>query len=122
MGFKEPRDISGIRKYWPVLGFVMIVMLALIAYAAAPAVVDLLRDAVPQFRTPGIPREQLRLGATVLIFLVLGGVATLILAMAAPKRSLDISTKDLLKEREAIQKRKAAERKRMRDINRQIRG
>jgi type VI protein secretion system component VasK len=108
------------RGMWPVLGFVLILVLAAIAYLIAPAVIDLTRQLLPRFTTRGTNPETVRLLFAILIFLVLGAVGALIVALFAPKRAINVNEKDLEKERKQMQEARKMDRVRQRRINREM--
>ena len=41
MGFQEQRNATGIRRFWPVFGFLMLVAIAIISWFLAPAVIEM---------------------------------------------------------------------------------
>lgn len=122
MGFRQERNVMGMRKYWPVLGFLMFVALAIVSYVLAPSVIALARDVVPGFRGNELPRDLMRLAFAGLTFVVLGALAATVLAIAAPKRKIDvIKDSALVKEREAMLLQREAARERQRRVNRDLR-
>ena len=121
MGFRDETRNTGIRRYWPVIGFIMIVMLGAIAYIVAPMLQEATRDLFPQFRTRGVNPGMVRLGFTVVIFVVLAMISAAIVAMMQPKSKLKINDKDLMKIRQGVLQQKEDEKKRMRKVNREMR-
>jgi hypothetical protein len=121
MGFKEVEDRSGARRYWPIIGFVLIVVLGVIAYVLAPSVYEATKDLFPAFRTPGIKRQTILIGYTIVIFLVLTVVAGGVVALAQPKPKIKITDKELMKLRQETLDRKEEDKKRMRKVNREMR-
>lgn len=105
------------RGFWPLAGLVMIVALGIISYFLAPSVIDFTRRTLPGFTTAGMAPEQLRLIFTVLIFVVLASFSGLLIAIAAPKRSMHVKEKDLVKERKQMAEYKKYERMRQRRLN-----
>lgn len=121
MGFKEDRRATGVRKYWPVIGFLMLVAVAIISWFLAPGAIDLARDIIPRFTGRELPAAAMRIVFTVLLTAILGSLSAALLALASPRRPDQVREGDLLKEREAMIKQKQQERARMRKINRELR-
>jgi hypothetical protein len=121
MGLKKEEKASGIKAYWPVLGFIMLVMLGIVAYILAPEVINLAKRTFPSFRGTELPALQMRLGFTFMVFVVFLAITGAILAAFAPKRALNVREGDLAKERKEMIDRKAMERKRQRKINSELR-
>ena len=122
MGFRQERNATGMRRFWPLMGFLMFVALAIVSYFLAPSAIDLARGIVPGFRGNEMPPDLMRLAFAALVFVVLGSLAAIILAVTAPKREIDvIKDSQLLMEREEMLKRRAADRERLRRINRELR-
>jgi multisubunit Na+/H+ antiporter MnhG subunit len=105
------------RGLWPLAGLIMIIALGIISYFLAPAVIDFTRRTLRGFTTAGMAPEQLRLIFTVLIFVVLASFSGLVIAIAAPKRSMQVKEKDLIKERQKMAEQKKYERVRQRRLN-----
>lgn len=122
MGFQEQRNATGIRRFWPVFGFLMLVAIAIISWFLAPAVIEMTKDIIPRFTGRELPATTMQILFTVLLTAIFGSLGALLLALLAPKRSDQVREGDLLKEREAMIKRKQMERERTRKINRELRG
>lgn len=123
MGFKDDKRATGFRRYWPVLGFFLIVVLGVISYFLAPSVIDWAADNLNGFTGRELPQLTMRIGFAVVIFVVLLSIFGLILAAFAPKRKLDtVKDADLVKSRAEMLKRREEEKRRQRKINQQMRG
>lgn len=121
MAFKEQRNARGLRKYWGVLGFIMFVALAIIAYVIAPDAVRWADRQFPGFTPQSLGREATRLAAAFILFVILAAIFAGILALTAPKKAIQVRDADLAKEREAKMNYKEMQRKRQRKINRELR-
>jgi phage shock protein PspC (stress-responsive transcriptional regulator) len=108
------------RQLYPVMGFIMIVVLAVIAYAVAPAVMDFARANLRGFTFGSNSRETVRLIFALIIFLTLGGIAAMIVALFAPKKQTNIKDSELIAERNARAEGKKMDRIRQRKINREM--
>jgi hypothetical protein len=117
---KQAEEKAG-KQWLPVLGFLMLVALAVLSYFLAPAAIDLAEDLIPRFSSNIMPFNQLRLAFAALVFVILAGVGGMIVAFAMPKKRSQVSEKALMKEREAAYKAKVAAKKRQRRVNRETR-
>ena len=105
------------RGLWPVMGLFLAVALAAISYLIAPNVIGLTRQLLPQFRTTGMPPDQVRLIFAFLTFVVLLAFAAFFVALFMPKRKMLVKDTDLKKERDEMVRAKQAEKLRQRKIN-----
>ena len=121
MGFQKERNITGVRRYWPLIGFVMLVAIGIMSWFLAPGAIALTRDIIPRFTGRELEPQIMRLIFTVLLTAILGALSAALLALAVPKKEIEVREGDMLKEREAMIKRKAMERERLRKINREMR-
>jgi type VI protein secretion system component VasK len=108
------------RALYPVMGMLLAVAIAVIAYMIAPDVIAWLRTNLRGFQTRGVPPEQLRLMISALIWLVLISCVALAVALFAPRKQLNIKDSDLSKERKDLQEQKRQDRMRQRRINQQM--
>lgn len=106
---------------WPVMGFVLVVTLTIIAYGVAPDVIIWLRSNFRGFSTQGMTPQQLRLAFTAIVAVLLTLITALIIAVAAPKKAINVRLGELQKERVEMVKEKHERKKRQRRINRQYR-
>lgn len=111
------------KAMWPVMGLVLGLALAAIAYVAAPLALNWAVGAFAGFTGTELPPEQMRIFFAFLIFVVLSGIAALIVAIALPKKKVDNMAKEanLRKERERKQKEDAMRRKRKRALEHETR-
>jgi hypothetical protein len=111
------------RKRWAAYGFLLIVALLIISWFLAPTVrsvaLSTLKQLGPALRS--VPLVQQQIVFTIIIFLILAIVAALVVTLAAPKRALNVSEKDLVKERETAHKYHQMQKKRQRKLNREMR-
>jgi hypothetical protein len=112
----------GTRPFWPVLGFLMLVALGVLAYTFAPDAIRLARQIFPAFRGPSpIPPEQMRLAFAAIVFLVGLTIGAGVIALFAPKSKMQVRDKDLAKERDQMLKARAAAKRRQRKLNNKMR-
>jgi hypothetical protein len=121
MGFNKERNVTGVRRYWPVIGFLMLVAIAIISWFLAPEAIALTRNIIPRFTGRELPVMTMRIVFTVLLTFLLGALSAAVLALATPKPKDQVREGDMLKEREELVKRKAMERERTRRLNRELR-
>jgi hypothetical protein len=116
---KQQEKLSGARAFWPVLGFLMLVALGVIAWFLAPEAQRLARRLFPAFTGGELEPWQIRAMFAFLVFVVFIGIASAIVAIAAPRRALNVREGDLAKERAHMIKEQTAARKRRRKLNRE---
>ncbi|MCL4251529.1 MAG: hypothetical protein KJ065_25480 [Anaerolineae bacterium] len=99
------------RALWPVMGLIMAVALGAIAWLGKDFVMNLLPASVRSqlTRLPGIQGE---VAVAVFMFVIMLGVVAVIVAIAAPKRRINVKEQDMLKEREQMVREKAARERR----------
>jgi Mn2+/Fe2+ NRAMP family transporter len=105
------------RAFWPVIGFVLAVALFAIAFVLAPEVNKFLKG-----RLPNYPRatQQLNLIMAVILWLIMGSIVSLSVAIAMPKKKSAVSEKDVDKARKAMVAEKVARKKRQQELNKQM--
>jgi hypothetical protein len=104
----------------PLIGLILAVAIGIISYFLAPAVLGVLRQLNGGFGR-GIPEERLLLFITIGVFFVLGSIASLLVAIARPKKKIDVKEADLEKERKQAKLFKEYEIQRQRKLNREMR-
>jgi len=111
------------RALWPVIGLLLAVALLAISYVLAPILVTWLRSISPQFSqgVRAMTTSTVNLLFTGLLFLVLGALSALIIALLAPKKAINVKYTDLIKERDAIEAEKKRRRLQQRKFNQQFR-
>jgi hypothetical protein len=122
MGFKKERNVTGVRKYWPVIGFLMLIALAVMSWFLAPSAIALTRDIIPQFSGRELNPMVMRIIFTVVLTFLFGAVSAALLALLTPKPQIDVREGDILKERQEMLRKKELEKQRLRKINRELRG
>lgn len=108
------------RGLWPLLGLFLAVAAGAIAFLLAPLLIEFLQTQNRRFGV-GMEPERLRLYVTIGITFVFLSIAALIVALAAPKKAINVKETDLIKERARAQMRHKYEVKRQRKINREMR-
>lgn len=116
---KKEEKLSGGRAFWPVLGFLMLVMLGIISWFLAPQAQLLAMRFFPTFTGGEIEPWQIQAMFAFIVFVVLAGVASGIVAIAAPKRSLNVREGDLARERAKMLKEQRTTKKRRQKMNRE---
>ena len=109
------------RKGWAAGGFLLIIALSVIAYAVAPDVIRWVRRTFPAFAPAGMTNQQLQIAFAVIVFFLLTLIVALIIAVAAPRKTLDIDETKLVKERDVRLREQRAIKQRQRRVNRQFR-
>lgn len=104
------------RGLYPLIGLVLIIAMGVIAYFLAPSVIDFLKTRSAAFGR-GIPADRLLLFVTIGLTLIFSTIASLIVAVARPKKLIDVKESDLMKERIEAKRMKEYEFKRQREIN-----
>jgi type VI protein secretion system component VasK len=112
---------KGKRRMWPVMGFVLIVAVTIIAYGVAPQVVDWVRATFRGFSTQGMTQEQVRVAFTAIVAVLMTLVTALVISIAAPKKAINVRLGELQKERVDLVKDKRERKRRQRRINRMYR-
>jgi hypothetical protein len=104
------------RAFLPLIGFILAVALAAIAWIISPEVVKFLGS-----HLRGFPRgPQMNTYTAIVLFIMFGGVAALIVAAAVPKKKSQVKEKDLVQERKEMVAAKAARKKRQRMLNKDM--
>lgn len=111
------------RRRWAAYGFLLIVALLVISWFLAPTAINVTKSLTNgRFPPSGILTQiQLQIAFMLAIFFILAIIAALIVTLAAPKKVLNVSEKELTKERDATERYKRMARKRQRTLNRQMR-
>ena len=104
----EPGDKR--RAYRPLIGFVLAVVVGVIAWVIAPSVIGWLANVLPVFQGNELPLATTRPIFTVLIVLLTLILFALVAALTAPKDQKATSAAGLERDRDALHKREKAER------------
>jgi uncharacterized membrane protein YgaE (UPF0421/DUF939 family) len=105
------------KAFWPLIGFILAVALAAIAWVIAPSVVSFLHSKLGARFPTG---AQMNLYTTVMLFLMLGGLSALIVAATMPRKKSQVKEADLVKERKDMLAAKAARKKRQQLLNKDM--
>lgn len=108
----EPRG----KAFWPVLGLLLALSSAALAWVFTQPVIDFLRKSLPSF-----PRQTnvVTIIVGVALFFLIAMLFSLVVAMAVPKRKSAVTEINVAKQRDEMVREKAARKVRQRDINRQ---
>jgi hypothetical protein len=84
------------KAFWPVMGFLLAVSSAFLAYVLIPGAYSLLNSSLRNF-PPSSPTIQLIIG--LVLFLVFVTIGSLLVALAVPKPKIAVTETSLMKER-----------------------
>ncbi|MEO8612167.1 MAG: hypothetical protein ABI690_30005 [Chloroflexota bacterium] len=117
---KKPQK-SKFQAYWPVLGALLIVAAAVMAFFIGPAVVNWLSSthAIKGFPPKGIPIANVYWILRGIVFVILGLLASMVVAAAAPKKKSTVTEVGLTKERKAMVNEKKARKMRQQMMNKE---
>jgi mannitol-specific phosphotransferase system IIBC component len=123
MTLQKPKK-SRSQSFWPILGLLLIIACAIMAYFIGPAVVDWLDDGnvIRGFPPRGIPRENVNWILRGILFVVLGLLSSLVVAAAVPKKKNVVNEKKLIKERQEMVNEKKARKLRQQQMNKLNKG
>jgi hypothetical protein len=123
---QQPKKKARGQSYWPVIGFILILACAAIAYVVGPAVVQWLDDGnvIRGFPPPRsqVPRESINWILRGILFVVLTLLGSLAVAAAVPKKKIAVNEKALTKERAAMVNEKKARKMRQQMMNKSNKG
>lgn len=109
------------RSWWPLIGFLLIVSIAIISYAIAPDVQAFMRRLLPRLNLTTLAPETQRLFFAALTFLILILLVGLIVAMFAPRKKSLVKDDEVTKDRKVMLVYHEREKKRQRKVNLEIR-
>lgn len=109
------------RSWWPLIGFLLIVSIAIISYAIAPDVQAFMRRLLPRLNLSTLAPETQRLFFAALTFLILILLVGLIVAMFAPRKKSLVKDDEVTKDRKVMLVYHEREKKRQRKVNLEIR-
>lgn len=109
------------RGMWPVYGLLMALALGAISYVLGPMLVTYARRQSASFSIGNLTQQQVELLFSGIVFLVLLGVVTLLLAIAVPKNKNNITDKDMVKRKEQMAAEEKMRKKRALEIDRKLR-
>lgn len=111
------------RKRWAAMGFLLLFALGVISWFIAPEVVKWIKGGSKTLRIAlvEVPAQQEQLIMTIILTLLFALIAGLIVTIFAPKKSINVKDKDLIKERLDGVKYHEKAKKRQRTLNREMR-
>jgi hypothetical protein len=120
---KKP-DKTRTQSFWPVLGALLILASGVLAFFLGPVVVDWLdkSNVIRGFPPAGVPRVNLYWILRGIVFVILGLLASLLVAASAPKKKSTVTEVKLIKERQAMVNEKKARKMRQQLMNKQNKG
>jgi hypothetical protein len=96
--------------------------MGVIVFVVTPPLTEYLdRTVLSGYRIPRSDLPTVQLGVGLILFFLFSTVIALVVSALAPKRGTNVKETDLVKERDAMQKQRKAERMRQRKINREFR-
>lgn len=94
------------RALFPVMGLLLGVAIGLISWFSAPSIITLLPNNLRElFRR--LPGNQEQIWFAVFMFVVLMALISIIIAIASPKKLVNVKDSDIMKERNAMLREKA---------------
>ncbi|MCC6612537.1 MAG: hypothetical protein IT320_03605 [Anaerolineae bacterium] len=95
------------RALWPVMGLILAIALGAIAWLAKdPVMAALPANVRTQLgRLPGVQGE---VAVAAFLFLIMLGIVAIVVALAAPRKRINVKDQDMLKERDNMLRDKAA--------------
>jgi hypothetical protein len=122
MGNKPPK--SKMQAFWPVMGALLIIAAAVMAFFIGPVVVDWLDrgNVIKGFPPKGVPITNIYWILRGIVFVVLGLLASMVVAAAAPKKKSTVTEVKLVKERKDIVHEKKARKMRQQLMNKENKG
>jgi hypothetical protein len=109
------------RGLWPLYGLLMALALGAISYVLGPVVLQFMRSRSAQFSIGTLNDQQVELLLSGIVFVLLLAFATLILAVAAPKKKSEVKDAALVKEKRQMEVERKQRRKRELEIQRKLR-
>lgn len=121
---QKPAKKSKTQSFWPVLGLLLIIACGAIAFFVGPAVVEWLavNRVIRGFPPAGVPRANVDWILRGIVFVILGLLASLLVAAAVPKKKSAVTEKDLAKQRQEMVNEKKARKLRQQVMNKQNKG
>lgn len=122
MGKKPPK--SKMQAFWPVMGALLIIAAAVMAFFIGPVVVDWLDrgNVIKGFPPKGVPITNIYWILRGIVFVVLGLLASMVVAAAAPKKKSTVTEVNLIKERKDMVHEKRARKMRQQVMNKENKG
>jgi hypothetical protein len=120
----QPKKKTRGQAWRPVVGFVLILSCAAMAYFLGPAIVTWLDqgNVIRGFPPRGVPIENIRWILRGIVFVILILLGSLLVAVAAPKRKSAVNEKQMTKQREQLVLEKKARKIRQQQMNKMNKG
>jgi hypothetical protein len=120
---KKPEK-SKLQAFWPVMGALLIVTAAVLAFFIGPAVVNWLDkgNVIKGFPPKGVPIVNIYWILRGIVFVILGLLASMVVAAAAPKKKSAVTEVKLAKERKDMVLDKKARKMRQQLMNKENKG
>jgi hypothetical protein len=117
MGLGQQKQKLG--GWRPALGFLMFAGLAVVSWFMQQPVQNMAKREFPGIRGSTMPAWQLDLLFAFILFVVLASIAGIIIAIAAPKRAINVREGDIAKERKQMLVAKGKQKRRRQKLYRQ---
>ncbi|MBZ0284957.1 MAG: hypothetical protein K8L97_29750 [Anaerolineae bacterium] len=118
MSNRNAKPKSKMQAFWPIIGLMLILALGFISWVLAPPVIGFLGGVLPNFPPAEIPPDTMQIFITVVLFVLMSLIISLIVAAAAPRKRSAVNEKSLTKERALMVEEKKKQKLRQRAINR----
>ena len=111
------------RRKWAAMGFLLLVALGVISWIVSPDIIKWIKSGSRTLRIAllEVPAAQEQIIMTIILTLLLALVAGLIVTIFAPRKSINVKEKDLVKERLDGVKYHEKAKKNQRKLNREMR-
>ena len=120
MSIKQAERKGASKAMWPVLGLFMILALGAISYVLAPGLISYLAANLDGFRGNELPRSQMLLAFSAVIFVILGSVVALLVAITVPRSKSRTKDAHVKEDREKMVKTINAKKKERRRLARDM--
>lgn len=107
------------KAFWPVLGFLLALSSAVLAFVFTDPVIKSLKGSVLKGLPTNDPKVPIIIG--VILFAIIAMTFSLIVAFAVPRKKSGVTEIQMAKDRKVMVNQKAARKIKQRDINRQNR-
>ncbi len=121
---QQPKKRSKTQSYWPVIGLLLLLSCAAIAYVVGEPLFTWFKTShvIKGFPPSGVPASNLQWLLRGIVFVVLGLFASLVVAAAAPKKKSVVTEKQMTKQREEMVREKKARKLRQQKMNKMNKG
>jgi type III secretory pathway component EscT len=119
MRSKKPKKLQA---FWPIIGLVMAVAFGVIAWFLADPVIGILSRSLPAFRSMTSDPQKLKIFVTIVLFVMFILLASLVIAVSAPRRGESVDEKKMAKSRAEMIKEKELTKLRRKQMNKLNKG